>query len=99
MKIEIGKTYLTRNGRFVKLDCQPWAGVFNGDYENDGRYKGFGTDCGRWKEDGRAWNFYNFSGEFYIPEEDIIMSDSITARELAEKMKLERKQKAYDETI
>lgn len=99
MKIEIGKTYLTRNGRFVKLDCQPWEGIFNGNYEDDGRHKGLGCDCGRWKEDGRAWNFLNFQGEFYIPEEDIIMLDNIAARELAEKMKLERKQKAYDETI
>lgn len=98
MKLELGKTYLTKHGRFVTLTFEPWKGIFNGDYEEDGRYKGFGNDCGRWKSDGRAWDFLNFSGEFYIPEHNIIMEDSVEAREIAYKMKIERKQKAYEET-
>lgn len=98
MKLELGKAYLTKHGRFVTLTSEPWEGIFNGDYEEDGRHKGFGSDYGRWKVDGKAWNFLTFHGEFYTPEHDIIMEDSVEAREIAYKMKLERKQKAYEET-
>lgn len=99
MVLEVGKTYLTKHGRFVKLDCQPWEGIFNGDYEEDGRNEGFGNTCGRWKIDGRAWDFLFMAGGFYTPEHDIIMEDCEEARKLAEQMKLERKQKAYNETV
>lgn len=98
MNLEAGKTYLTKHGRFVKLDHQPWEGIFNGDYEQDGRNGGFGNDCGRWKSDGKAWNFFFPSYEFYTPEHNIIMEDCEEARTIAAQMKLERKQKAYEET-
>jgi len=38
------------------------------------------------------------SGEFYTPEHNIIMEDCDEARVISEQMKLERKQKAYEET-
>ena len=82
MKIEINKTYLTKHGRFVKMVCEPWSGVFNGEYE----------------EDGKAWNVFFTMGGVYFPEHDIIMEDSAEARKLAQEMKLERKRKAYEET-
>lgn len=99
-QIHIGKTYLTKNGRFVKITDQPWQGVFNGEYEEDGRkveshiYGKFG----RWLSDKRAWNFIFPGNEFYMPDCDIIMEDCDEARKIAEQMKLERKQKAYEET-
>jgi len=31
MKLEIGKTYLTKHGRFVKIKEEPWEGIFNGE--------------------------------------------------------------------
>jgi hypothetical protein len=43
MKIEINKTYLTKQGRFVKMVCEPWPEVFNGEYEEDGRRAGYGS--------------------------------------------------------
>jgi hypothetical protein len=95
MKLEIDKSYLTKHGRFVKLTSQPWENIFNGEYENDGR----GDMYGRWKEDGRRWDFLSFKGDFYIPEHDIVMEDCKEARIIAEEMKLERKKKAYEETL
>ena len=94
MKLEIGKTYLTKHGRFAKIKEEPWEGIFNGEYEKDGR-DGF---IGRWKTDGRAWNFLFMSGEFYTPEHNVLMEDCDEARVIFEQMKLERKQKAYEET-
>ena len=71
MKLEIGKTYLTKHGRFVKIKEEPWEGIFNGEYEKDGR----DDFTSRWKTDGRAWNFLFMSGEFYTPEHNILMED------------------------
>jgi len=95
MKLEIGKVYLTKHGRFVKLTSEPWEGIFNGEYDNDGR----GDKYGRWMEDGRRWDFLTFKGDFYIPEHNILMEDCQEARIIAEEMKLERKKKAYEETL
>jgi len=95
MKIEINKTYLTKHGRFVKMVCEPWPGVFNGEYEEDGRG---GDMVPRYKEDGKAWNVFFAMGGVYFPEHDIIMEDSAEARKLAQEMKLKRKRKAYKET-
>ncbi len=50
-------------------------------------------------EDGRRWDFLSFKGDFYIPEHDIVMEDCKEARIIAEEMKLERKKKAYEETL
>jgi hypothetical protein len=99
IKLEIGKSYLTRHGRFVTIVNEPWEGIYNGDYEKDGRQHGIWSDSGRWAENGRCWNFiFNF-GSFYISEHDILMEDCEHARKLAEEMKLERKKKAYEETM
>jgi len=102
MKIEIGKTYLTRNGRFIKIEKIVFEGVYWGEFEEDGRkdtdLKDGGT-CERYEIDGKNWNYIFMGDTFNNPKLDIITPDSITARELAEKMKLERKQKAYDETL
>ena len=95
MKLELGKTYLTKHGRFVKIDSEPWKEVFNGEYEQDGR-GAYISD--RWLEDGRCWNYLFPSNEFYIPENDIIMEDSLEARQIALDMQRERKEKAYQET-
>ena len=99
MTIEINKTYLTKHGRFVKITNQPFEGVFNGEYEKDGRNEGVGNDCGRWLSNKRAWNFVFPGNYFYTDEHDIIMEDCDEARKIAEQMKLERKQKAYEETM
>jgi len=93
MKLELEKTYLTKHGRFVKIVNQPWEGIFNGEYEKDGR----DDFTSRWKTDGRAWDFIFMSGEFYTPEHDILMEDCDEARRIAHQMLLERKQKAYEE--
>lgn len=98
MKLEIGKTYLTKHGRFAIIDMEPWVGVFNGNYEDDGRHLGFGNDCDRWKSDEKCWNFIFLGREFFIPGHDIIMEDCEKAREIALGMKHERKIKAYNET-
>jgi len=37
MKIEIGKTYLTANGRFIKIEKKVWEGIVIGEFEKDGR--------------------------------------------------------------
>ena len=34
MKLEIGKTYLTKHGRFAKIKEEPWEGIFNGKMVN-----------------------------------------------------------------
>jgi hypothetical protein len=100
--LEGGKTYFTKHGRFVKLDSEHFGlkGVFNGYYEKDGRQ----GDSGRWKSNGAAWNYLSdFSPwgyrEMYFPEQDIIMEDCAEARKIANQMKLERKQKAAEETM
>jgi len=95
MKIEINKTYLTKQGRFVKMVCEPWPGIFNGEYEKD---RGGWDMAHRYIEDGKAWNFFFAMGGVYFPEHDIIMEDSAEARKLAQEMKLKRKWKAYKET-
>jgi hypothetical protein len=64
MKIEINKTYLTKQGRFVKMVCEPWPGAFNGEYEEDGRG---GDMTPRYIEDGKAWNFFLPWGVFISP--------------------------------
>jgi hypothetical protein len=95
MKIEINKTYLTKQGRFVKMVSMAWTGVFNGEYEEDRR----GWDMSpRYIEDGKAWDVFFTMGGVYFPEHDIIMEDSAEARKLAQEMKLKRKRKAYKET-
>lgn len=100
MNIEVNKTYLTKHGRFVKMVNEPWEGIFNGEYEDDGRKANSITnDVGRWKVDGRAWDYLFLAGEFYTPTHDILMEDSKEARDLANQMKMERKQKAYNETM
>ena len=93
MKLELEKTYLTKHGRFVKIVNQPWEGIFNGEYEKDGR----DDFTSRWKTDGRAWDFIFMSGEFYTPEHDILMEDCDEARCISHQMLLERKCKAYAE--
>lgn len=98
-QINLGKTYLTKNGRFVKITDQPWQGVFNGEYEEDGRNEGVGNKYGRWLSDKRAWNFIFMAGNFYTPEHDIVMEDCGEARNIAEQMKLKRKQGAYEKTM
>jgi hypothetical protein len=96
MQVEIGKTYMTRNGRFVKLVYEPWKGVYNGEIEPDGRKESWIT---RWTIDGICRDYLMHQKEPLTDEEhDIIMEDGPAARELAETMKLERKQKAYEET-
>ena len=93
LEVQIGKTYLTKHGRFVKIVSEPWADIFNGEYEEDGR----GTLYGRWLTDG-MYRDYRFGGHVLSNEElNLIMEDCQEAREIAHKMLLERKQKAYDE--
>lgn len=99
MKLKVGKTYMTRHGRFVKLTSEPWEGIFNGEYELDGRKDSLSERYGRWTADCRRWDFLTFRGEFYLPEEDIFMVDSDKARRIAYEMQLKRKQKAYEETV
>ena len=95
--VEIGKTYLTNHGRFVKITSEPWGGgcgIFNGEYEEDGRE----TKYGRWLTDG-VYRDYLFEGRVISDEElNFITEDGQEARDLAHKMLLERKQKTYDET-
>ena len=101
MILELGMTYLTKHGRFVKITDEPWAGVFNGQYEKDNRIDPktpIYNEYGRWLSDGRAWNFIFPNHEFYFSEHDVIMTDCKEARNIAEVMKINRKQKAYDET-
>jgi len=42
LEVKIGKTYLTKHGRFVKIVYEPWDGTFNGEYEEDGRGTPYG---------------------------------------------------------
>lgn len=95
MKIEIGKTYMTRNGRFVKVLNEPWKGIFNTEAEEDGR----GDNLFRHRLDG-VYEDYIFMNPQPLQNSayDIIMEDNEDARNIAAKMKLERKQKAYNET-
>lgn len=97
-KIELGKTYLTKHGRFVKIYSQMQNDIFNGKYEEDGINETYRLDSSRWKTDGRAWGFIFMGPGFYTPEHNIIMEDCTKAREIANQLKLERKQKAYEET-
>jgi hypothetical protein len=93
LEVQIGKTYLTKHGRFVKIVSEPWAGIFNGEYEEDGR----GTPYGRWLTDG-VYRDHMFGGHVISNEQlNFVMEDCQEAREIAHKMLLERKQKAYEE--
>ena len=97
MKIEIGKTYLTKHGRFVRMDERILGSVFNGTYEKDGRHVSEYYDGDRFlEEDGRCWNYMFPHHELYYPDRDILMEDCEEARRIAEQMKEERKRKAYE---
>lgn len=93
MEVQLNKTYLTKQGRFVKMvNLMNAADVFNGEYEE--RVEGKDS-FGRWTQDGRGCNCLFMSGWFMLPATDIIMEDSEEARELAHTMLLERKMDAY----
>jgi hypothetical protein len=97
MNIELNKTYLTKNGKFVKIVNEPWKEIFNGDYEEDGRVKE--GKYGRWTSNGK-YTYFMFMGPWQFNElHDIIMEDCEEARILAEEMKIERKKKAYEQTM
>lgn len=101
MEIETGKTYMTKNGRFIQIDKQVMKDIYMGEFERDGRedYRlNEGGTSERYEKNGKHWNYLFPSQVFNDPNLDIIMEDSPAAREIASAMKRERKQKAYDAT-
>lgn len=97
MQLEFGKTYMTSNGRFVKIDRMVFDGIYWGEYEKDGREK-LGT-CDRWKVNGEHWNYFFMGGVFNDPNNDLICEDGPEARQLAYQMLQTRKQEAFNQTV
>ncbi len=73
MRLEVGKSYLTRHGRTIKIDKEAWKGVFEGHYKNDQLTKDTNRNWDRFLKDGRCWSFLTFEGELFFPDRDIIM--------------------------
>jgi len=70
MNLEVGKDYITRNGRPVKIFLEPWTGIYNGEYL-DGKQPA----SGRWKENGESWD------TLFDKDADIIMENKAIIRQ------------------
>ncbi len=76
MNLEVGKDYITRNGRPVKIFLEPWTGIYNGEYL-DGKQPA----SGRWKKNGESWIIL-FTGLRIIDKDaDIIMENKAIIRQ------------------